>query len=147
MTGTFDLPLPPESGLPPLRDWWLLVRFAARAVIKLVRARAAFGTITVPAIQARNAANPAGAVPENAAALLGWIAYTMPRAARRMPFRSDCLVQALAAQSWLASYGIGSKIVIGAERPADKPFGAHAWLTCGPRVITGGEVAQYTALI
>ncbi len=147
MTGMFDLPSPPETGLPPPRDWPLLARFAVRAAIELVRARAVFRKITVPAIQARNAVNAPGVVPETADPLLGWIAYIMPRAARRMPFRSDCLVQALAAQSWLASHGISSAIMIGAERPADKPFAAHAWLTCGSRVITGGDVAHYTALI
>lgn len=142
-----DQPLPPTAGLPPLRDWPRLAHYSARAVVELVRARIVFSGISLPEIQARNAANQDSAIPQSAAPLLGWIAYVIPRVAYRMPFRADCLVQALAAQRWLASRGIGSAIVIGAERPADRPFGAHAWLACGSRIITGGETGQYTVLL
>jgi len=140
-------PLPPLTGLPRPRDWLRLVRFAARGTAELVRARIVFARIGVKDIQDRNAQCLQMPVPDSAAPLLGWIAYTIPRVAHRMPFRADCLVQALAAQNWLASNGIASAIVIGAERPKDKPFAAHAWLTCDGRVITGGEIERYTELI
>ena len=142
-----DQPLPPLSGLPRPQDWPRLIRFAVRGIFELVRARIVFARIGMKDIQARNAQLPGEPDPQNAAPLLGWIAYTIPRVAHRMPFRADCLVQALAAQSWLAAEGIGSAIVIGAERPDDKPFAAHAWLTCGHSVITGGETGRYTKLI
>ena len=146
MPTSADQPCPPEKGLPPPRQWLRLARFAPRAVFELARARITFASISMREIQARNAAHNGAEISEPAAALIGWIAYVIPRAAHRMPFRADCLVQALAAQRWLAAHGIGSSIVIGAERPADGPFAAHAWLECGTSVITGGETRQYTVL-
>jgi len=142
-----DQPSPPLSGVPHPRDWWRLLYFALRAAAELVRARIVFARIGVKDIQALNARFSGAPVPPDTALLLDWIAYTIPRAAHRMPFRADCMVQALAAQNWLAARGIGSAIVIGAERPEDKPFAAHAWLTCGQRVVTGGEIGRYTELI
>ena len=60
----------------------------------------------------------------------------------RVPWRSDCLVQALAAQRWLASLGIGSAIHLGVK-PSESPIDAHAWLMVGDRIVLGGEVADY----
>jgi hypothetical protein len=61
----------------------------------------------------------------------------------RVPWRSDCLVQALAAQHWLASMGIGSSIHLGVK-PSEAPINAHAWLKVGDRVVLGGDVADYS---
>jgi hypothetical protein len=133
--------------LPPPRLWPHLLWLAARAVAELVRARLAFARITMPDILAANARAAALAAAPAHAVLPAWIAYTMPRVARRVPFRSDCLVQALAAQRWLARAGYASIIVIGAERPPDGNFAAHAWLACGTAIITGGDVARYTRLV
>jgi len=147
MPRSADQQFPPEKGPPPPRDWPRLARYAARAVFELARARIAFASISMREIQALNAAHNGGEIPESADVLIGWIAYAVPRAAHRMPFRADCLVQALAAQRWLAAHGIGSSVVIGAERPDGQPFAAHAWLECGGRTVTGGETTQYTILL
>jgi len=61
----------------------------------------------------------------------------------RVPWRSDCLVQALAAQHWLASMGIGSSIHLGVK-PSEAPIDAHAWLKVGNRILLGGDVADYS---
>ena len=61
----------------------------------------------------------------------------------RVPWRSDCLVQALAAQHWLASRGIGSSIHLGVK-PSEAPIDAHAWLKVGDRIVLGGDVADYS---
>ncbi|MCL6682823.1 lasso peptide biosynthesis B2 protein [Sphingomonas alba] len=61
----------------------------------------------------------------------------------RVPWRSDCLVQALAAQHWLASMGIGSSIHLGVK-PSEAPIDAHAWLKVGDRILLGGDVADYS---
>jgi Transglutaminase-like superfamily len=141
------LPFPPPSGLPRTRHWPRLALFAVRALAELVRARIVFARITVPAIMARNAAVASLPHPPADAALPAWVAYTIPRVARRVPFRSDCLVQALAAQSWLRQAGYEGTIVIGAERPEGGQFAAHAWLTCGKVDLIGGEDGRYTAIV
>ncbi|MFB0612107.1 lasso peptide biosynthesis B2 protein [Aurantiacibacter poecillastricola] len=74
------------------------------------------------------------------------IAYVIPRVARRLPFRSDCVPQAMAGQRWLLSKGIASTIVIGVDLPGDKIFNAHAWLQYGGSAIIGGNVTRFSPL-
>jgi hypothetical protein len=70
------------------------------------------------------------------------VAFAIPRVASRVPWRANCLVQALAARRWLRRAGIASQIHLGVRKPTDD-LDAHAWLTCGDRIITGGDVAEY----
>jgi len=70
------------------------------------------------------------------------IAFAVRAMGARVPWRSDCLVQALAAQHWLAGRGIGSTIHLGVKA-SEAPIDAHAWLKVGKRVILGGDVADY----
>lgn len=145
-------PVPPFGTRPRWRDAGWLARYAAIALVELARARIVFARLQANDIPARNSramARPqAGAhVAADNAVLTARIAYVIPRLARRLPWRSDCLVQALAAQTWLARHGLASEIRIGVERATDKPFGAHAWLVHEDRVITGGEIGQYALLL
>ncbi|MCV2877661.1 lasso peptide biosynthesis B2 protein [Sedimentimonas flavescens] len=71
------------------------------------------------------------------------VGRAISRAARIVPWRSDCLVQARAAQAWLTGEGIASQIRLGARRLPDGAFGAHAWLVCGQDIITGGDVSEF----
>lgn len=71
------------------------------------------------------------------------IAFAVRAMGARVPWRSDCLVQALAAQHWLAAKGIGSTIHLGVK-PSGAPLDAHAWLKVGDRIILGGDVAGYS---
>lgn len=72
------------------------------------------------------------------------VSVAVPRAARYVFFRSDCLIQARAAQTWLARENIGSEIRIGADGGGKADLEAHAWLLVGDRVVTGGEIARFT---
>ena len=65
----------------------------------------------------------------------------------RVPWRSDCLVQALAGQRWLARLGIASDLHIGVQRPTEARLDAHAWLTVGEEVVIGGETGAYAPLV
>ena len=71
------------------------------------------------------------------------IAWVVPRVAARMPFRSDCLVQALAAQAMLSRRGIASRVHLGARKGPGGGIEAHAWLTAGGRTVTGGRIDGY----
>ncbi len=68
------------------------------------------------------------------------VTYVVPRIGRRLPWRSDCLVQALAARRWLARSGIAGVIRLGSRRDADGKFEAHAWFTVGDVVVTGWDI-------
>lgn len=74
------------------------------------------------------------------------IGLAIRRMAARVPWRSDCLVQAIAAQRWLAREGIGSTIHVGVDCNGDRPLDAHAWLTAGDWVVVGGDVGRYARL-
>ena len=140
--------VPAEGTKPSLRDAPWLVRFALRGLWELVRARIAFARLEAKAIPVRNqasrqAADPSAEVEE---ATLARLTYVLPRLSNRLPWRSDCLVQAIAAQNWLAALGAASEIRIGVENPADGDFGAHAWLMHRNRIITGGDIGRYDLL-
>ena len=74
------------------------------------------------------------------------IAHAIPRAAARVPWRSDCFVQALAGQAWLASQGIGSELFIGVRKDAEG-FAAHAWLRHDEITVTGGDFSSYSPVL
>ena len=63
----------------------------------------------------------------------------MNAVARALPFtrRASCLTQALAGWIMLTRHGTASRIKIGVSSPAERGFGAHAWLECGGQVILG----------
>lgn len=98
---------------------------------------------------------PTAATPELKAALLDdrqsalvdRVAYVVPRVAARLPWRADCLVQALAAERWLGREGIATLLTLGVPRDRKPEFEAHAWLSAGTRIVTGGDVSGYVPLV
>lgn len=143
-------PIPPPGVKPRLGDIGWLIVYGTRGLVELVRARLAFDRLEARAILARNGVVAAAAHTDPGRvnpALALRIGYIIPRISARLPWRSDCVIQAMAAQSWLAAYGLISEIQIGVERPDDGPFGAHAWLVHGGTIVTGGDIARYELLI
>ncbi len=82
----------------------------------------------------------------NQAALVDRVAFVIPRVAARLPWRADCLVQALAARRWLGRHGVATTLTLGVPRDKPANFEAHAWLTAGDRIVTGGDISSYVAL-
>ncbi|MBX9815157.1 MAG: hypothetical protein A4S12_12120 [Proteobacteria bacterium SG_bin5] len=60
-------------------------------------------------------------------------------ASRHVPWRAVCLPQALAAKAMLARRGCGAVFHLGARHAAGGGIEAHAWLTCGDALVTGGD--------
>ncbi|MEP0391129.1 MAG: lasso peptide biosynthesis B2 protein [Erythrobacter sp.] len=140
----------PENGkLPTLRDVPWLTAFAIRGFYELVRARLIFSKLEAKAIPERNQQAKAKSLANQAVppATLARITYVIPRLSDRFPWRSDCVIQAIAAQNWLSSYGAASEIQIGVENPKDGEFGAHAWLVHRESVITGGDIDRYHVIL
>ena len=59
---------------------------------------------------------------------------------------ADCLIQARSAEHWLASAGIASKLHFGVPKTKQPVLEAHAWLTVGDRIVTGGDISGYVPL-
>lgn len=141
--------VPPAGQRPRARDTrWLLI-FCAVGLWQLIRARIEFASFETKAIPQRNSDAKAKATAGKRATeeTLARIAYVIPRLSDRLPWRSDCLIQAIAAQNWLRSDGFASEIQIGVENPAGGSFAAHAWLMCADTIVTGGDVSQYSPIL
>lgn len=74
------------------------------------------------------------------------VRLAIARASHRLPWRTDCLVQALAAQRWLRRLGLEASLHIGVPEKARDSFEAHAWLMHGHEVVTGGDVGNHVEL-
>jgi len=141
--------IPAEGRKPALRDLpWLLV-FGLRGLWELIRARIAFARLKTHEIPVRNkrAKDASIAKPALPKASVARITYVLPRISDRLPWRSDCMVQAIAGQNWLAAYKAASEIQIGVEHPQDGEFGAHAWLLYEDTIVTGGDIEKYDLIL
>ena len=69
------------------------------------------------------------------------IALLIEGAARRLPWRSTCLIKALAGWQLLRQHGLNPHIQLGVQQHAETGLGAHAWLVLGDKNILGGKEA------
>jgi hypothetical protein len=125
-------------------DWWDLVV----AMIELLRARWRIARTRAPRLLVELRRPPPLLPPADIDAIAAErVAWAVQAAARRVPWRSDCLVQAIAAQRWLARERRPTQLVIGVHKDAAGRFEAHAWLRCGTVTVTGGDIARFTPLL
>lgn len=139
--------IPAKGEKPGIGDLGWLAAYSARGLAELVRARAIFAKLEAREIPQRNRKSKAAARGVADPVALARIGYVLPRISDRLPWRSDCLIQAIAAQNWLSSQGAASEIQIGVENPKNGEFGAHAWLMADDTVVTGGEIERYHVLL
>jgi Transglutaminase-like superfamily len=123
------------------RGWADLVR--ALAELALARLRLRFAASARLGLLDGDENAPGDALSPAEAALVERVAKAVSAMGNRAPWRSDCLVQALAARRWLASAGVATRLAIGARHDAAGAFQAHAWLSAGERLVTGGDVSAY----
>ena len=71
----------------------------------------------------------------NIAREIGWAVGCL---ARRVPWDSSCLAQALAAMWMLRRRGLEATVSFGTDRGESREFVAHAWVRSGPCLVTGG---------
>ncbi len=72
------------------------------------------------------------------------VGWAVAAAARRTPWRSACLEQAIAAKAMLKRRGIEGTLYLGV---AKHPTEAHAWLRVGERNVTGGtDVGRFAVV-
>lgn len=139
--------VPAQGEKPGWKDLGWLTVYAVRGLAELMRARLVFARLEAKEIPGRNRMAKERAIRSADPATMARIGYVVPRISDRLPWRSDCLVQAIAAQNWLAAKGAASEIQIGVENPTGGGFGAHAWLMAGSDVVTGGEIERYHVLL
>lgn len=143
------MPSPLLGDKPRLSDAAWVARYSLRAAFHIARARMTFDRVSPADLIARNrsAAIHQRTTHATLPHEIARIAYVIPRIAKRVPWRSDCLVQAIAAQDWLSNLGQSSEVCIGVEQPESRDFGAHAWLISQGKIITGGDISGYEAIL
>jgi hypothetical protein len=136
-------------------DWSEL----AVATVALARARWDFGRLPDRDIlamlqqpsrnpDARRDADPdAVRIAPDLRARLMRLSWALTLAARYLPWRTDCLIQCLAARSILDRRGLGHEFFIGARRDVPGGFLAHAWMGSSGVPIVGGTGEGFDVIL
>ena len=115
-----------------LADKWLFLR----AVFWLGAARIWLAMVPFKRLAARLSTDEGATDPDPE--LLERVGFAVSAAGANVPWRSDCFPQSIAAYKMLQRSGYASKIRLGVEKADEDELLAHAWLTCGETVVTGG---------
>lgn len=124
------------------RAWQRAGRLSGRhwkALLKAIRllARARLEHRLKPIKTVLQRFEPAGSSADATAAEVEIAAWAINAAAARVPWRSDCLLQAMAGSMWLDAIDRNYRLNIGVRKNAANELEAHAWLTSGGLVVTG----------
>lgn len=74
------------------------------------------------------------------------VSWALAVGSRHVPWRSDCLIQAMAAHRWLRRHGLVSEFYLGVAKRNEVTLIAHAWLKVGDLTVTGGSVSRYNII-
>ena len=118
-------------------QWRLLVKGAVMLAIARVEVawRQPKDLLSAPTLKIK----PMHIRDEKPAEFVADVSWAIRVTAQFVPWRSNCLVQAIAARRWLANIGIHSDLRIGAPKDTRIPFEAHAWLVHEGKTLTGGK--------
>ncbi|MDO8432472.1 MAG: lasso peptide biosynthesis B2 protein [Candidatus Binatus sp.] len=119
----------------PLADQFLLLEAFCSVAANRVRLSIS------PARAIRERRSSPRVRPRLATYQLDRIAGAVRIAGRYVP-AATCLTQALALQALLTRHGHASSLHIGVDKGPGRPFGAHAWVRCGDRVMIGGDDSE-----
>ena len=75
------------------------------------------------------------------------LSWAISVAAARVPWRSDCLIQAMAAVRWLRRHHLLADFHLGVAKDEQGGLKAHAWLCYGDLTVTGGQYDEFIRLI
>lgn len=78
---------------------------------------------------------------------LSQMSRAVQSAASHLPWRTDCLVQVIAADWLLRRKGLQPEFYLGAGKDNSGTFMAHAWLRCRGIEVTGGASPQLGILL
>ena len=69
------------------------------------------------------------------------VRWAVATASRRVPWRSVCFHQGIAAQRMLCRRGISARLNYGVGR-GENGLAAHVWVTVGETTVVGGQAAE-----
>ena len=124
---------------------WLDVPLAAWQLLLANRTLARTAVGDLPLLPSNGSGQAHDPLSREQDALVDRVAYIIPIMGLRVPWRSDCLVQALAARRWLLRANVVSHVCLGVRKD-NQALKAHAWLKVGERIVTGGDISSYAEL-
>lgn len=127
-------------------DW----AYLAVAILELLIARmrlAAMDAADIVRFNAQTATPATDHLEEFSQVSIPRLRWALGAAGAQVPWRADCLVQAIAGHRWLLRHGIKAEFVIGVDKSSSGKLEAHAWLRRGDVIITGGAVDRFAPLI
>jgi hypothetical protein len=127
-------------------DRWLVLEAATLlAVARLGIAGFPFSSVRRALDRGAWTFDPRRHLPASPVARIGW---AVTAAARRLPFRSTCLIESLAADAMLRRRGYASEIRFGVRPPTGGELAAHAWVEHDGAVVFGAldELTAYSVL-
>lgn len=126
-------------------------RYLLTACAELLLARLIFRTVSIDRIlvgfQPRTSAVEKRLSPPESPVDVERVGWALAAAASRVPWRSDCMIQALAANNWLRRYNFDTEFYLGATKDASGELLAHAWLRCGGATVVGGHHEEFSVII
>jgi len=130
-----------------LSDW----RYLATASVELFEARYRFATNSpkriLQGLQEQSSPSPREHLGHPATIDVERVSWAVTLAAHYVPWRSDCLIQVMAADRWLRRHGVCADFHLGVAKDVDGGLKAHAWLRYGNLTVTGGRYDEFAPLI
>ncbi|MCB9006957.1 MAG: lasso peptide biosynthesis B2 protein [Ardenticatenaceae bacterium] len=117
-----------ERGLLLEAAVWLALSRLALLLVPFQRIAPRLGTLH------HESASTALPTAEQTAEKVGWAVQAI---ARRTPWESACLAQAMSAKAMLRRRHLPSTLYLGLAKDASQSLQAHAWLRCGAMILTG----------
>jgi hypothetical protein len=130
-------------------------RLLCEAALLLVLARFGIAVLRVPVLQkvlggkqGRKRSRDAHANPVRPRFPIERAGWAVAAAARRVPFRTTCLIDSVAVDAMLRRRGYASEIRFGVRVPEDSTLAAHAWVEHEGAVVFGAisNFADYSVL-
>jgi hypothetical protein len=126
-------------------------RFLAIAVLELAFARARHATQPVKHILDHFEKGRSHlfdeAIDEAVKVDLVRLSWAISVASAHVPWRSDCLLQAMAAARWMRRINVRSDFFLGVGKDAHGRLTSHAWLRHGDLTITGGDYEEFQVIL
>lgn len=126
-------------------DWYYIA--TATKELLFARLRHAVRPAQEIVVELHRSANSQKSLRPASPLVLGRVAWAIRAAANRVPWRSDCLLQVMAADRWLSRAGHTRQFFLGANFDIQDAFSAHAWLTCNGFLVAGFSDGVFVPLI
>jgi hypothetical protein len=117
-------------------------RYLITAAVYLLRARLAHAMRDSKAILERLEKSPPVALSPDTAFDVRRACWAIGAVGRHAPWRSDCLIQAMAGVAWLRHHGYAPRFHLGVTSTSHSGLAGHAWLSLDSAIVLGADADE-----